>query len=119
GVLINQSIHTLDLLVQFLGKPIWTEASMHNHHLKGVIEVEDTLEAYIEFEQCPVCFYATNAYSCNAPVLIELACEHATIRMEETNLTIIDKDGCRNEVDFYRDNGGKSYWGSGHNTCIA
>ena len=40
GVLINQSIHTLDLLVQFLGRAKGVEAAMANHHLKGVIEVE-------------------------------------------------------------------------------
>ena len=40
GVLINQSIHTMDLLVQFLGRPRQVEASIANHHLKGVIEVE-------------------------------------------------------------------------------
>ena len=46
GVLINQSVHTLDLLVQFLGRADWAEARIANHHLKGVIEVEDTMEAY-------------------------------------------------------------------------
>ena len=49
GVLINQSIHTLDLLVRFLGRPRQVEASIANHHLKGVIEVEDTMEAYLNF----------------------------------------------------------------------
>ena len=45
GVLINQSIHTMDLLVRFLGRPRQVEAPIANHHLKGVIEVEDTMEA--------------------------------------------------------------------------
>ena len=49
GVLINQSIHTLDLLGQFLGRATQVEASMMNHHLKGVIEVEDMMEAYLTF----------------------------------------------------------------------
>ena len=43
GVLINQSIHTMDLLVQFLGRPRQVEASIANHHLKGVKDVEDTM----------------------------------------------------------------------------
>ena len=51
GALMNQSIHALDLLLRWLGKPIKTEASMSNHHLKGIVEVEDTLEAYMEFTQ--------------------------------------------------------------------
>ena len=42
GVLINQCVHTLDLLVTLLGKPETVEAHMANHHLRGVIEVEAT-----------------------------------------------------------------------------
>ena len=40
GVLINQAVHTLDLLSDLLGKPDWIDASLSNHHLKGLIEVE-------------------------------------------------------------------------------
>ena len=43
GVLINQAVHTLDLLSDLLGRPDWIDASLSNHHLKGLIEVEDTL----------------------------------------------------------------------------
>ena len=49
GVLINQSVHTQDLLCFLLGNPTTVDATMTNHHLKNVIEVEDTLEAYIDF----------------------------------------------------------------------
>ena len=119
GALINQSIHTLDLLVQFIGKPIETEASVHNHHLKNIIEVEDTLEAYIEFEKGPVCFYATTAYSSNSPVFIELECENVIIRMEDSEVTRIFHDGHRENVSFYKDyTVGKDYWGTGHTACI-
>lgn len=119
GVLINQSIHTLDLLIQFMGKPIWTEASIHNHHLKYDIEVEDTLEAYIEFEKGPVCFFATNAYIINAPVFIEIECENVTIRMEDSQVTKIYKDGHRINENFSNNYTiGKDYWGTGHIDCI-
>ena len=47
GVLINQSVHTQDLLCFLLGDPTTVDATMTNQHLKDVIEVEDTLEAYI------------------------------------------------------------------------
>ena len=39
GCSSTSPIHTLDLLVQFLGKPTHAEATMSNHHLGGVIEV--------------------------------------------------------------------------------
>ena len=119
GALINQSIHTLDLLVQFIGKPISTEASMHNHHLKDIIEVEDTLEAYIEFEKGPVCFYATTACSYNAPILIEIECENVIIRLEDDEVTRIYPGGKKEKVSFYKGHTvGKDYWGTGHAACI-
>lgn len=119
GVLINQAIHTLDLLAMLLGEPSFVEAGMANHHLKDTIEVEDTLDAYIEFQGRPVVFYATNAYSTNSPVMLELCCEHAVLRMEETELTCDWQDGRRERIDFASSETlGKDYWGSGHRTCI-
>ena len=50
GVMINQAIHTIDLICQFLGNPIAITATTANHAHKGVIEVEDTCEGLIEFE---------------------------------------------------------------------
>lgn len=120
GVLINQSIHTLDLLLRWLGEPNAVEASMANHHLQGVIEVEDTVEAYLGFPGGQrVCFYATTAYVSDAPVLIELACERGSIRMEEEKVTVRYLHG--EETVFSLKAGaalGKGYWGSGHIACI-
>ena len=95
GVLINQSIHTLDLLVQFLGKPTHAEATMSNHHLGGVIEVEDTMEAYLRFGEATALFYATTAHCADSPVLVELVCENATLRMEEQEVSLSWKDGTK------------------------
>ena len=119
GVLINQSIHTLDLLHYILGKPLTAEASMSNHHLKGVIEVEDTMEAYVQFEQGTASFYATTAYCADVPPLIEIACENMRIRMEDPGLTIYHKDGRIEVPDLCKVPVlGKSYYGSGHKSCI-
>ncbi len=121
GVLINQSVHTLDLLGQFLGRAEEVEATMGNHHLKNVIEVEDTMEAYITFGQPTALFYATTAYCANSPVLVELECEHATIRMEEQEVTIAWADGAK-ELHSLTSKpvvGGKDYWGNSHGLCIS
>ncbi len=120
GVLINQAIHTLDLLQYLLGRPLAVEASMTNHHLKNVIEVEDTMEAYIRFER-DVCasFYATNAYCADVPPLVEIICENMKIRMEDLELTIFYPDGSQEKPKLeYREALGKSYWGTGHRYCI-
>ena len=120
GVLINQAVHTLDLLCCFLGRPVWVDACMANHHLKGIIEVEDTMEAYIQYENAAASFYATTAYCDDAPPVIEIACERATIRIEEPHVTFFYRDGRveRPETAAARPLG-KSYWGSGHAGCIA
>jgi len=124
GALMNQSIHALDLLLRWLGKPVKTEASMRNHHLKGIVEVEDTLEAYMEFTQGkdPVraSFYATTAYVSDAPVLIEIAGERGFIRVEGDTVTY--QEAGEMEPVIWRSKKslvpGKSYWGSGHEACI-
>lgn len=120
GVLINQSIHTLDLLGQFLGRATQVEASMMNHHLKGVIEVEDMMEAYLTFGEAHAIFYATTAYCADSPVLVELACENATIRMEEQEVAITWADGSkeRHSLTSKPVAGGKAYWGNSHGLCI-
>ncbi|MCM1119309.1 MAG: Gfo/Idh/MocA family oxidoreductase [bacterium] len=120
GALINQSIHTLDLLLRWLGEPDYVEASMKNHHLKGIIEVEDTVEAFLGFPDGErVCFYATTAYVSDAPVLIELACENGSVRLEGERVTV---KYLRGEETVYLlksgDVAGKAYWGSGHAACI-
>ena len=120
SVLINQSIHTLDLLTVLLGEAQTAEATMVNHHLKGVIETEDTLEAWIQYKSgATACFYATNAYCGNAPVLIEIVCEDRTYRLEGDKLYIKESTGEYQKVEFaVKEAFGKSYWGTGHLSCI-
>ena len=119
GVLVNQSVHTLDLLVRLLGKPEKVEAHMANHHLNGVIEVEDTVEAYLVLGGKPALFYATTAYTEDAPVLIELHFEKAALRLENDALEIRTKDGAERKTFPVPETLGKGYWGSGHGVCIA
>ena len=45
GVLINQAIHTLDLMQWICGEPTSVCANTYNYSLKDVIEVEDTAVA--------------------------------------------------------------------------
>lgn len=119
GTLINQSVHTLDLLVYLLGKPLWTDAGMSNHHLKGITEVEDTIEALVNFAGCSAVFYATTAYCTDRPPLIEITCQNMTIRIEDPELTVYHNDGRLEHPQLDAAVPlGKSCWGSGHTTCI-
>jgi len=119
GALINQSVHTLDLLVYLIGQPVWTDAVIANHHLKGIIEVEDMMEANIRFADASAVFYATTAYCTDDAPLIELFCENMKIRMEDPRVELIYPDGTRKvpETKVIAPLG-KGYWGSGHGSCI-
>ena len=115
GLLINQAIHTLDLLTYFFGEAEDVEASMHNHHLKDVIEVEDTVEAYMELKGT-ACFYATNAYAEDAPVFLEILCSRGKICIEGEYLEVYSQEKGREVYNFEieRQQFGKKYWGSSH-----
>ena len=118
GALINQSIHTLDLLVWLLGAPQAVEARLANHHLRGVIEVEDTVEAYLVLGGKPAVFYATNAYTQDAPVFLEVQAERATLRLSGDALEIVRDGDVRRETFPQPQTLGKGYWGNGHLPCI-
>ena len=119
GALINQAIHTLDLLVYFLGRPKKVEAAMQNFHLKDYIEVEDTLNARIDYNGAPVLFYATTGYSVDSPVFIEMLFENVTVQLRENHVDFIWKNGRIEKFVFETvKHGGKAYWGSGHENCI-
>ena len=115
GVLINQAVHTLDLLTYFGGEVSSVFASASNKSLQNVIEVEDTVDAYIKFKNgAKGVFFATNAYTPGSSVFIELAFENAHFRYIDGKLY---KDGallCEDETKFL----GKSYWGSGHERTL-
>ncbi len=125
GVLINQTIHTLDLLNYFLGQPKKVDASIHNHHLKGIIEVEDTVEALIYYKNGVASFYATSGYVDDLPVFIEVALEYATLRIEGNTFSIIQNGKVIKTVETaveYQNNSEyhftKGYWGYSHGELI-
>ena len=119
GALINQAIHTLDLIIGFLGLPDQAEATMRNHHLRDVIRVEDTAEIYLRKGGVSALLYASNAYSQDAPVILELHFDQAVIRLEGDLMTVIQQ-GSRQEIPCITDPIlGRSYWGAGHKACIA
>lgn len=119
GVLINQAIHTLDLICLLCGKPERVDARIAEHHLKDIIEVEDTAEAFITFEGGFNCiFYASTAYCADAPVFIEIICENAVIRLLDKNSAIIYNDGTTENIGVSHESFGKDCYGQGHLSLI-
>lgn len=120
GVLINQSIHTLDLLLRYFEEPISVQALVGNHHLKNQVEVEDTVEAWMEFpEGQRACFFATTAYVSDASNIMELQCEKGSIQIKDHSVIVTEENKTPQVINCKEGTGiGKSYWGAGHRACI-
>ena len=113
GVMINQAIHTVDLLCEFLGTPRSVIATKANHHLKNVIEVEDTCEGIIFFDEGKRGnFYMTTSFEGRDSTTLYLVTAHHTIQIQNSNIYV---DGEKVEdpalvKDFF----GKECYGNGH-----
>lgn len=111
GVLINQSIHTMDMLHYLVGTVKSVKANMANYSLTDVIEVEDTMTARLEFANGAVgMFFATNAYGVNNSPDIEIVFEHGDARYVHDTLYVNGEIVCHDVVAT----GEKAYWGLGH-----
>ncbi|GGF69031.1 oxidoreductase [Paenibacillus albidus] len=120
GVLMNQTIHTLDLLQWFGGEIASVRGSVTTDALDGIIEVEDTAHAYIIFRnKATALFYGTNAYRVNSPVELELVFEQGSLHLRRDHLYLWQegKETLLCEPSFAVTEG-KSYWGTGHNRLI-
>ncbi len=121
GVLINQAIHTVDLVGYFGGKCQSLIAHTHNDHLQGIIDVEDTANVLMTLEnEVNAVLYATTAHSDDSPVLIEVVFENGKLRTEGEKLYCFDNNNSIREIELNTDKvcHGKQYWGSGHTALI-
>lgn len=120
GLLMNQMIHTLDLMQWLGGEIIKIKGQVSNRLLKNVIEEEDTAEATIWFEEGVVGhFYATNAYSTNSSVMLELHLEAGILRIQDQELIAIEGREKKILATDYSPVSGKDYWGSSHEYLIS
>ena len=119
GVMINQAIHTMDLM-QLLGGPI--------HEIRGTIsnlldygyEVEDTATARITFENGATgLFYATIANSVNSSVELDVVLEKGRFMIKENRLLKINNDDhIEVIIEDEKLPGSKSYYGASHCRAI-
>lgn len=114
GALINQAVHTLDLMGYLAGDIKAVKAQMSNI-LLDEIEVEDTVVAHLEFDDFGGVFFATNAYPADSPARIEILCENGELQYADSKLwlngELIEKDVVAT--------GPKAYWGLGHRKLFA
>jgi predicted dehydrogenase len=120
GLMMNQAIHTVDLLQWLVGDVVSLSGNAAARILAGTIEVEDTAEFVAEhISGTRSAFYATLATAVNAPVTLDIVTDKATLSLRGA-LTITYADG-RAEVvpERVAASGGRAYWGVSHELLIA
>ncbi len=117
GVLINQAIHSLDLITLLQGEPESVVADYTNRLLKNSIEVEDTISSVITFKDGTISnFYATNASRAYSQTTIFFKTKRHSIMIFDKKLYI---DGLL--VPEASDDAkvvGKACYGNGHEHLI-
>ncbi|MFO8069960.1 MAG: Gfo/Idh/MocA family oxidoreductase [Alkalibacterium sp.] len=115
GSIINQSIHTLDL-IQLIGGDLVSCKAVLSNLTDYDIEVEDTASATFTFKSgVKAFFHATNAYTENSSVEIQVITEKEKFTIKDSRLYITNDEG-RKEVIVEDDKlpGSKFYYGAGH-----
>ena len=123
GLLINQAIHTLDLVQWLLGPVERTEGLVSQKKFAGVVETEDTADLVLHHASgITTTFYATLTAPVARPVELEVETDNAYLEVRSGSvggLTVRWKDG---RVDTFSDRvataGGRSYWGVSHEELI-
>jgi predicted dehydrogenase len=119
GVLMNQAIHTIDLVQWLLGDVTSIRGTTAALMFGDVIEVEDTAVGVLEHESgVRTNFYATLTHFEHAPVFIEVTCEQAVLVLNG-DLTVRFPDG-RRELLASKDvvSTARTYWGASHERLI-
>lgn len=117
GVMINQALHTLDIMQWVCGMPKYVTAHIATDHLSDVMETEDTAMARFICEDGTVFhFYATVSAETDFPVLMRVRLASGELVEAKNELLT------RNNVPLERpDRGeavGKREWGTGHRELI-
>ncbi|GAE91879.1 dehydrogenase [Gracilibacillus boraciitolerans JCM 21714] len=119
GVMINQSIHTLDL-IQYFGGEIDTIRGSVDRLLNYGYDVEDTATARIQFKNGATgLFFATVANAQNSSVEFQVILESAELTIKDSILTMTNNEG--EKVKLVEDEklpGSKFYYGASHMKLI-
>ena len=115
GVLINQAIHTVDLLNEFCGGFEELTATCSNLSLQGIIEVEDTASICLYNKTASGTVVATNASAIGQPIEIMLLTSDGDVIEIYGDDLKINKQKKEFPHEFY----GKACYGMGHAPLIS
>ncbi|MGU3415634.1 Gfo/Idh/MocA family protein [Enterobacteriaceae bacterium C34A] len=120
SLLINQAIHTLDLLQWLGGGVSRLKGVVDCAKLADVIDTEDTAMATLAFSGGATgLFFASNNHTRDAPLQLDIHCERGELQLRDNTLWRIT-DGKRVAIacDETPYSHSKSYWGVGHIQAI-
>ena len=113
GLVINQAIHTLDLLMDFCGMPESVIAHTHNDTLKGIIEVEDTCTALFKLASGGrFSLLGTNGLTASLPCVAVIKSREHTVMIYNNDYLVVDGKEVKKEDTVKLI--GKWEWGTGH-----
>ena len=117
GVLVNQSIHTFDLMNFFLGDPTTVNASVRNME-HPEIEVDDLSVGVITYGDIPVEFFVNTFHATDAPVYVKVVGEKGTATLVGDDGEVVFADGTKKtagaDFEAQKQFGMKDYWGTSH-----
>ncbi|GAB2711076.1 Gfo/Idh/MocA family protein [Arthrobacter bambusae] len=119
GLMMNQAIHTVDLLQWLVGDVTKVEGHASTRSLGGVIEVEDTAEFIAGHANgATSVFYATLANATNAPVTLDIVTEKATLSLRGDLIVSYTDRTVETIAERAMESGGRAYWGVSHELLI-
>ena len=117
GVMINQALHTLDMMQWVCGFPTHVTAHVSNDSLRGVIEVEDTASACFTLpDGTRMQFFATNACGADFPVQLQVKLKSGEMIEAQNKMFTVN-----NQLTLSNDEKveiGKQVWGTGHKRLV-
>ncbi len=115
GVMINQALHTLDLLIWLCGQPDSVSSSSANLTLKDTIEVEDTISIFCKGD-IDYFFTATVGAPVSFPVELNFKLEKGEHILALPNTVLINGKVVETEENIR--SLGKDCYGNGHTRLI-
>lgn len=120
GLLINQALHTLDLVQWLLGPVVKTEGQARSRVWGEVSQVEDTCEAIFHHESgIRTTFFGTLTAPRARSVEIEVTGENGTATVGPAGFSVHYNDGTvLNTPERQATSSGRTYWGVSHEILI-
>ena len=116
GALINQAIHTIDLLCIFLGNPQKIQANISTMRHCEQVEVEDTCALIVDYENGKCAnILVTTTYSGSDSTTLSVETKNHRIELRNSELYL---DSAKINIDLPTTYMGKKCYGNSHMTLI-